>query len=186
MPYRCPVRHSFHRRSVAGGWAASLMGGLALACAHGASDDPVDLGSELRFELPTRDGARVRTRDYAQRLLLVDFWASWCAPCTQSIPELADLYVRLEPEGLEVLAVSLDAERADAERFLEAHEVPFDVAFDPEGTLLRRLGLDEIPSFVILDGYGRVVHRQVGASRAHAEWAIRKGLALELDDPQPR
>src|SRR5258708_35007942 len=66
-------------------------------------------------------GAPVRFSDYKGKVLLVDFWASWCVPCKTSFPALDAIYREYQPKGLEVLAVNLDEQRRSADAFLAQH-----------------------------------------------------------------
>src|SRR4051812_13390131 len=75
---------------------------------------------------------------YRGKVVVVDFWASWCKPCRQSIPWLNEMRSRHAKDGLVVIGVNVDAERADAERFLRAVPIDFEVVFDPDGELAQR------------------------------------------------
>ena len=67
------------------------------------------------------------------RVVYLDFWASWCAPCKQSFPWMQTMKATYEGQGLTVVAVDLDTDRADADRFLAQFKPTFDVHFDPQG-----------------------------------------------------
>jgi thiol-disulfide isomerase/thioredoxin len=67
------------------------------------------------------------------RVVIVDFWASWCKPCRQSIPWLNTLKARYGADGLTIIGVNVDAEREDADRFLRDVPIDFEVMFDPDG-----------------------------------------------------
>jgi cytochrome c biogenesis protein CcmG, thiol:disulfide interchange protein DsbE len=87
---------------------------------------------------------------------LLDFWASWCAPCRQSFPWMNDLHDRHSTRGLRIVAVNVDAQRADAERFLARYPARFDVLYDPAAELPKRLAIKGMPSSLLLDAAGRV------------------------------
>jgi len=119
----------------------------------------------------------MKTGDFAGRLLLIDFWAPGCAPCLRSLPALADLHTRLNPEGLEVIAVAVEGDEARVRGFLENDRgVPFPVALDPDGGLMERVALSDVPSWIVLDAFGRLVHRSEGADPRRVEWVVRRGL----------
>lgn len=71
------------------------------------------------------------------RVVYLDFWASWCAPCRQSFPWMEIMKSIYGIEGLEIVAVNVDANRTDADKFLRRFHPTFDVRFDPRGSLLN-------------------------------------------------
>ncbi len=75
---------------------------------------------------------------YAGRIVYLDFWASWCPPCLQSFPWMAQITERYAARGLAVVAVNLDRDRGAADRFLSRAAPTFEIVFDPKG---RREGL---------------------------------------------
>jgi thiol-disulfide isomerase/thioredoxin len=96
------------------------------------------------------------------RVVYVDFWASWCAPCRQSFPWMQTLNDTFERQGLTVVAVNLDRQRGDAERFLAAFRPSFDVRFDPQGTSAERFKVSGMPTSVIIDRKGAVRFTHIG------------------------
>ena len=95
------------------------------------------------------------------RHVYVDFWASWCAPCQQSFVWMRHLQARYRPEKLTVLAINLDKQRSDAERFLKKHPAGFALAFDPAAEAARRFEVKTMPSAYLISPQGQVlwVHR---------------------------
>ena len=95
------------------------------------------------------------------RHVYVDFWASWCAPCQQSFAWMRALQARHPPDKRTVLAINLDKQRSDAERFLKKHPAGFAVAFDPAGESARRFAVKTMPSAYLISPEGQVllVHR---------------------------
>lgn len=148
---------------------ACVLGALLGATAQGASPSaPASL-----------DLARHRGR-----VVIVDFWASWCKPCRQSIPWLNALRQRYGADGLTIIGVNVDAERRDADRFLEAVPIEFEVVFDPEGDLAKQFKVQAMPTSYVIDRGGRIVATHLGfreAKKDENEAAIK---AL-LDQPAP-
>jgi cytochrome c biogenesis protein CcmG, thiol:disulfide interchange protein DsbE len=90
------------------------------------------------------------------KVVYVDFWASWCGPCKQSFPFMNELQGKYRAQGLEVLAVNLDAKRDDADRFLSDVPAQFAIAFDPKGESARRFEVRGMPSSYLIGRDGRV------------------------------
>ena len=96
------------------------------------------------------------------KVVYVDFWASWCGPCRQSFPWMADLQRRYGPQGFEVVAINVDKKRADAERFLASTPAAFTVVYDPAGATPSAWDVRAMPSSYLIDRQGRVVHVDQG------------------------
>lgn len=115
---------------------------------------------------------------YAGKILYVDFWASWCGPCAQSFPWLNEMQAKYGKQ-LSIVAVNVDAQTGDAKSFLGRHPAQFDVVYDAKGELAERYHIDGMPSAVILDTSGHVIHQHSGFRSAQTtdyEAAIRKAI----------
>lgn len=121
-----------------------LMFALALVSAPaGAADSPFD-------------AAR-----YKGKVVYVDFWASWCVPCRKSFPWLNEL-ARKHPADLVVVGVNVDNERSAADKFLARYPADFPLVFDPNGVVAKQFALEGMPSAIVLDRNGNIVHRHIG------------------------
>jgi cytochrome c biogenesis protein CcmG/thiol:disulfide interchange protein DsbE len=87
-------------------------------------------------------------------VVYLDFWASWCGPCRQSFPWMQTLKNTYENQGLTIVAVNLDADRVDADKFLNQFKPTFDVRFDPDGKLAELYKVKSMPSSVLIDRHG--------------------------------
>ena len=113
------------------------------------------------------------------RVVIVDFWASWCKPCRQSIPWLNTMRARYGASGLTIIGVNVDAERHDADRFLHDVPIEFEVVFDPKGDLARQFKVQGMPSSYVFDRTGKMVETYVGfrdAKKEEHEAALRNLL----------
>jgi cytochrome c biogenesis protein CcmG, thiol:disulfide interchange protein DsbE len=88
------------------------------------------------------------------RVVYLDFWASWCGPCKQSFPWMETMKRTYGIQGLEIVAVDLDLDRADADKFLKQFHPTFDVRFDPRGELAELYKVQGMPSSVLIDRQG--------------------------------
>jgi thiol-disulfide isomerase/thioredoxin len=125
--------------------AAGLAAWLASACCLAAAPElPPDLAH------------------YRGNVVVIDFWASWCKPCRQSIPWLNDLRRRHGAEGLVVVGVNVDANRADADRFQRDVPIGFEVLYDPEGRLAEAFELQGMPTTLVFDREGKLARTVLG------------------------
>ena len=146
----------------------AFIGMPALALAVDVGEPPPEIN------LPDLSGKKISLAALKGKVVIVDFWASWCAPCRQSFPALDDLSRRLGAEGFVVVGINLDEERADADRFLAERPVSFAIVFDPEATTPESYGLKTMPSSFLVgrDGVVRSVHsgfRKGDGERLEAE-----------------
>ena len=148
-------------------WTAAILALLFMPCAGvSANGDELDLSH------------------HRGKVVIVDFWASWCKPCRQSIPWLNEMRTRYGASGLIIVGVNVDAERADAERFLREVPIEFEVVFDPQGELAKGFGIKGMPSSYFFDRSGKMVATHLGfrnAKKAANEVALKKLLNLSID-----
>lgn len=113
------------------------------------------------------------------KVVLLDFWASWCAPCRRSFPWMNAMQQRHAADGLVVLAVNVDHDRPLADAFLREVPVSFRLEYDPAGELARRFQVQAMPTSFLIDRQGRVRARHAGyreAQRAMRETELQKLL----------
>jgi len=122
------------------------------------------------------DGAERRMADYRGRVVLVNFWATWCAPCIREMPALARLQAELPVAEFALFAISVDLEgRKVAEPFLQQNNLAtLGLHLDNRGSVARAMGVTVMPTSILYDRDGREVGRLAGA----AEWDSADALAL--------
>lgn len=96
------------------------------------------------------------------KVVIVDFWASWCGPCKESFPVLNELKKKYAGRGLVIIAVNVDEERADMETFLKENPATFTVVRDAAQKLVPKTGIKTMPSSFVLDGDGKVRFAHAG------------------------
>ena len=145
------------------GWAA-----VALGCALGLSGASAPGG--MRATLHALRG----------RVVYVDFWASWCVPCRESFPWMKALERTYGRRGLSIVAVNLNHNRKNAERFLRVFRPGFTVIFDPSGRLAQRYRIIGMPTSFLIDRRGKIRFTHTGfflRRRAQYEQQVRELLA---------
>ena len=127
---------------------------------------PGDLAPTL--VLPSlEDGQQVSLSGLEGKIIYVDFWASWCQPCRRSLPLYEALQKRLGTDDFLVLAVNLDEDRKDAEKFLGRHPVSYPVLMDPTGDSARDWAVLAMPSSYLVDANGRLAQVYLGFEPSH-------------------
>ncbi|WP_157995578.1 TlpA disulfide reductase family protein [Peristeroidobacter soli] len=96
------------------------------------------------------------------KVVVIDFWASWCAPCRQSFPWLNEMQARYRDRGLVVIGVNVDRERAEADRFLQQTPADFQIVYDPDGVLASRYQVPGMPSSYVIGRDGQQVEVHIG------------------------
>jgi cytochrome c biogenesis protein CcmG/thiol:disulfide interchange protein DsbE len=132
------------------------------------------------FVAPARAAPPPELGEIKGKLVWVDFWASWCAPCRRSFPWLNEIQARYGRQGLEVIGVNLDNERSAADKFLKDVPARFTLRFDPAGKLAEKFDVQAMPSSFLLDSSGNVLASHAGfrlADSAKYESEIRNALA---------
>jgi cytochrome c biogenesis protein CcmG, thiol:disulfide interchange protein DsbE len=129
-----------------------------------------------RMSLTLEDGRSLRLADLGGKVVLVDFWASWCAPCKVSFPQLDALQRAHAREGLVVVAVNVDEERRDAEAFLAQRPHELTVALDPKGAAAEAFRVDAMPSSFLIGRDGTLRYSHSGYSEK-----VRAAYAREIE-----
>jgi len=113
------------------------------------------------FELPG-DSGTISLKQYRNQVVFVDFWASWCVPCKYSFPWMNEMQERYGKDGLKVIGINVDKDKAMAQKFLEHVPATFDIAYDPEGEIADLYSLKVMPSSYLIDREGNLVHAHKG------------------------
>ena len=121
-----------------------------------------DRGEAANFTLKSADGSNIRLSEQRGQVVLINFWASWCGPCRQEMPELDRLHQRYQDLGFTVFGVNVEQDRASAERVLRDIPVSFPVLFDDENAVSRLYDVDAMPVTVLVDRSGRIRYAHRG------------------------
>lgn len=150
--------------------------GLLLSCGKKAEpkSPPVNFAVET-------DSAIINGVDLRGEVVYLDFWASWCVPCRASFPWMNEMQAKYSADGLKVIGVSLDQERALAKRFANEFEAEFQIGFDSSGELSNQFKVVQLPHSFIIGRNGAVVSSHKGFNKELAvdfEAAILEALKI--------
>jgi len=122
------------------------------------------------FTLPMlQSGQLISLADFQGKVIYLDFWASWCAPCRKSLPLYEQMQSEFSLEKFQVVAINLDENRDDAVRFLEKHPVSYTILMDPAGTAASLWQVQAMPTSFLLGVDGRVIRSWAGFYPSHLE-----------------
>ena len=127
------------------------------------------------FNIPTIDGRTIRFSDYRGKVLVVDFWATWCPPCQQETPELVRIANQLGPRGVEVLGLHIDDRGRSSQTairgFIRQFGIPYTVGLATDEMFVAYLGRedDSIPQTLVFGRDGRLVAHLIGYNPSSPE-----------------
>jgi peroxiredoxin len=114
------------------------------------------------FTLTNLDGKSVHLRDFRGRVVVINFWATWCEPCRIEMPILQSAYRVNQPLGLEILAVNLDEPRSEVQEFRDQLFLGFAMLLDPGGVIQRLYRVSGYPTTFLVDREGVIRAQHVG------------------------
>lgn len=123
------------------------------------------------------------------RVVLLDFWASWCGPCKESFPWMNAMHDKYSGQGLQIIAINVDRRREDAARFLARTPARFSLAYDPQGQAATAYAVPAMPSSVLIGADGRVLKVHAGfkpEDTGPLEAAIEAAIAASKASNRPR
>ncbi|WHZ23325.1 MAG: TlpA disulfide reductase family protein [Nitrospira sp.] len=126
------------------------------------------------FDLKALDGRSVQLADLRGKVVLVNFWATWCGPCKEEMPAFERLRQRLDPERFALVTITTDMQRDGIKHFLANLNVQLPVLFDEDQDVSRAYLVRALPTTVLIDRQGTVVGRAVGPR----EWDTPKTIHL--------
>ena len=107
-------------------------------------------------------GAKVALSSFSGRVVLVNFWATWCKPCESEMPAMERLYRALPREDFELIAVAIDDKEADVRAFQDRYRLSFPILLDLDQAIYASYQTMGVPESILVDREGRIVERYVG------------------------
>ena len=135
------------------------------------------------FTLKTLDGQEITLSQLKGKVVLLDFWATWCGPCRESIPHLIHLYNRYRGNGFELIGMDVDKGDVDTvRRFVKSMDIPYPVVVAPDD-VARSYRVSGIPETVLIDKEGTIRERMVGFSSTIVQELTKKVAELTSEKP---
>ena len=143
--------------------AAVTLIALCFIVADALQEKVVGVGDRApSFTIVADNGRQVSTKDFGGKVLVLNFWATWCPPCIEEIPSLEAMAKQLAPKGVVVLGVSVDRNAAAYERFRKQARITFLTARDEEARISSSYGTFKYPETYVIDSQGRVRQKHIG------------------------
>lgn len=139
-----------------------------------------DIAPTPEFSLATPDGKKISLKDFRGKIVLLNFWASWCVPCREEMPAMEKLYQEYKDKNFTILAVAVKDRRQDTIDFLKELKITYPIALDPDAKVGQEYGAFGLPATYLIGPKGEGLARGWGP----AEWngsAARK-LIKDLID----
>lgn len=118
------------------------------------------------FTLPNLEGKKIALKDLRGKLLMLNFWASWCLPCREEMPAMERLYQSYKDRGFVILGVNIKDDKKSALSFVRELKITFPIAFDPNGEVGLLYGAWGLPTTYLIDAKGIALARAWGP----ADW----------------
>lgn len=134
-------------------------------------------GKPLELSFEALDGRKIDLKSLRGKVVLVDFWATWCGPCLQELPNVKKVYEKYNPQGFEIIGISLDENKEALQAFIRKEKIPWPQYFDGKGWKTywaRYYGIQAIPAMWLVDKKGIVRDQQ---ARIDLEEKVKKLLA---------
>ena len=125
-----------------------------------------DRSAAPEFTLPDPAGKKVALKDFRGKLVLLNFWATWCAPCREEMPSMERLYQRFKDKGFVIVGLNVKDRRNDALSFLKELNITFPIVLDPDGQAGLLYGAWGLPVTYLIDSKGTAIARAWGL----ADW----------------
>jgi len=156
----------------------ALLAALGFVIVNSMGEHVVEVGDRApNVTVTTDSGRRISLRNFGGKVLVLNFWASWCPPCVEETPSLNEFAKMMRDQGVVVLGINVDQNQKQYENFVKRFQVGFPNARDPQQAISYRFGTYQFPESYIIDRSGKVVQKFAGLPN-------REGRMIPWTDPE--
>lgn len=152
---------------------------MAIAACDSKPRDTIK-GKATDFTLKDLSGKEVSLSDFRGKVVMLDFWATWCPPCVKAIPELMALHEKFKAQGFEVIGISMDHSISDVRNFVRDKNVTYTILMSDD-KVEKQYGVITIPVTFMVDRSGKVAKKHLGFAPGVGE-KMEKEIRLLLED----
>ncbi len=135
----------------------------------------VSEGDAANFKLKSLDGETVELKSLRGKVVVIDFWATWCPPCKITLPLLNKVYKETRGKDVEVFGISTDRmSSAKVKKFIKKNNISMPILHDTDGAVSKKYGVRGIPTMFIIDQDGNIQDKHVGADRSLDKKVLKK------------
>jgi cytochrome c biogenesis protein CcmG/thiol:disulfide interchange protein DsbE len=148
------------------GFVALCLLGLYFASRRATPKSPAAASGNVAPELAVTDidGQKLTLSDYKGKVVLLDFWATWCTPCRTEIPHFVEMQNKYGPQGFQVIGISMDDDAKPVREFYQQHQLNYPVAVGDDKLADRFGGVMGLPVNFLIDREGRIHSKHLGAT----------------------
>ncbi len=158
--------------------------GMALAFLPRCGKGVQESASAPGFTLKSLEDQEITLTSLKGKVVLLDFWATWCGPCREAIPHLAEIHKNYQDKGLVVIGMNVDkGEREVVRRFVKSMEIPYPILLASE-EVVRSYGVTALPTTVLIDKDGKIREKIVGFNSAIAKQVAERTRELASEKPK--
>ncbi len=133
------------------------------------------------FVLKSAAGKNVRLSELKGRVVLLNFWATWCGPCAEEIPHLNELHASIDPYDFELLGINIDEDQSKAVHLAKKLDVNFPILFDVDKSVSKNFDIKAMPTTIIIDREGKIRHVNKGFKKGYIERYHKQVQALRKE-----
>ncbi len=160
------------------GQVGEIIASIQQQAEAGKTNNALTVGATFPpFEVKDLNGKPLSIAGMKAKVILIDFWATWCGPCVKELPSVLATYDKFHGKGFDIIGISLDEQEAALTAFLKEHKMPWPQFFDGLGwqnALAKKYGINSIPATFLVDGSGKILARDLRG--AELEAAVAKAL----------